>query len=327
MATPFTNDSGSSPGQAVFADIEPRHYDRVPSIIDHLTYIVEAADEQTGEIHYERRRLTPTEKELYRILRYRAGSGACWRDTRDLADHVGCSPTTIVEAKKALASPFEQLGGDPLIYIQEKRVRTLEGEKTINRKTVHLITIAGIWRYNNAFMDGLDQKDIHFPKRKAAITAREAEIALEKMRQPSVVECVHNLGAHTKTDTSPKAHTKSGTSPLGGSYQNCYVNKDNEDKDHCLKTDPTAEAVARMCLTDIDVEDCFVSEAKTCDWLQCFGFNLKKVDELFNRYSRDQFKLATLYLRKILDNGKPIKSLTGYFLLVLEKRWYMPKPS
>ena len=118
------NSFSDSNNSVQFASDEPRHYDRVPSIIDHLTYIHEEINEETNERIYSRRRLTPIEKELYRVLRYRAGSGVCFRDTDDLAAHVGCGKNTITEAKKSLSMPMEQLEGEALINIEIRYTRT-----------------------------------------------------------------------------------------------------------------------------------------------------------------------------------------------------------
>jgi hypothetical protein len=337
-------------GYAEFAQIEPRHYDRVPSIIDHLTYIDEQIDEKSGEHTYTRKRLTPTEKELYRILRYRAGTGACWRNVQDLADHVGCAPNTITEAKKVLSMPFEQLEGNPLIYIEERMVMTTRDEKNINKRPVHAITIGEIWRFNNAFMDNLydaekqrkTQEKINqvnrkfgreeievdeeykFPKRKKRLTKREGELAIERLGQPGPVKLVHNLEAHLKNKTSLEAHLKNETGSLEGSSQICDVNKEHRNKDHCLKTDTKANALARCFLDKSIVEECFSSQAKAVDSLQLFGIKISKAKQLVSTHSLDELILSFYYVKDRLKKNVLKSSIVGYFINTLEQRWYQP---
>lgn len=343
----MTTDIG---GYAEFAQIEPRHYDRVPSIIDHLTYIDEQIDDETGERTYTRKRLTPNEKELYRILRYRAGTGACWRNVHDLANHVGCAPNTITEAKKVLAMPFEQLEGNPLIHIQERMVMTTKDGKNINKRPVHVITLGEIWRFNNAFMDHLYEtekqrkvqlqinevnrefgreeveieEEYRFPKRKTKLTKNEGELAIERLGQPGPVKLVHNLGPHRKNKTSREAHRKNDTSSPEGSSQNCDVNKDKRNRDHCLETNTKANALAKCFLDKSNVEECFASESKAYDSLQLFGIKAKKASQLVELHSPQELQLAMWYVKDQLNKNAVKSTIVGYFINALEKGWYQP---
>ena len=309
-------------GTVEFASAEPRHFDMFPSILDHLTYIDEEIDITTGERRYYRKRLTPTEKEVYRVLRYRAGRGKCFRSTEDLAAHVNCSPTLIVQSKKILQMPFEQLEGSPLIHVEEKYTRTMEGDKCINKKPVHLITVLNIWAFNNAFMDRLDHSNPEFPKRKEEILKEDAEIIIERLSQSGPVKIVHNSGAHSKNDMSQEAHSKINTSSLGSSFQNWNVNKYKKNKDHCLETDPTAEAVTNCLFKDMIVSDCFESPLKAKEALEIIGLPIKLVRYFLKKYDLSSLRETAYYVQSML-NKKEVKNIAGYYRLTLENRWYL----
>lgn len=312
-------------GNVQFASEEPRHFSMMPQILDYLTYIDETIDPETQETIYTRKRLTPTEKEVYRVLKYRAGTTKCFRSTVDLAAQVGCSKNTIVEAKRALAMPFEQLEGNPLIYIEEKYVRTMEEDVCINKKCIHLISVVNIWHYNNAFLDQLDHSNPVFPKRNEEVPKEDAEIIIEKLSQDGAVNFVHNSEAHPKNEPCPEAHPKNEPCSPGGPSQNWDLNKYHINKDHCSKTDTTAEAVSRCLLNELNVDDCFFSTNKAFDWLQVFGFKEKYAQQIIKKYSLNILKLAALYVQS-MSRKKTLKSLTGYFILTLQNRWYLPQP-
>ena len=335
-------------GYAVLTETEAKHYDRVPSIIDHLTYIEESTDEESGKTTFIRKRLTPTEKELYRILRYRAGENKCWRNVHDLASHVGCAPDTITAAKRTLSMPFEQLEGNPLIHIEEKMILTKRDGKNINKRPVHIITIGPVWIFNNAFManyyeeertrkfqkelnekfkengmefDPLDEEEVSFPRRKVLLSLEEAELAIEKMGQQGKLETVHNLGPSPKKRRSFGPPPKKRRSSPGGSSQNQDVNNNKENNSHCLRTDPTAEAVARCFFKNENVEDCFGSEASSFDALQRMGFSHEVASRLVKK-PIDELLLSAIYVKEKLENNKITSSITGYFLRTLENKWY-----
>lgn len=317
------NDLLESGGFAEFASDEPRHYDRVPSVIDHLTYVDEEVDE-SGVITYYRKRLTPIEKELYRVLRYRAGSNACWRNVEDLASHVGCGKNTITQAKRVLAMPFEQLEGNPLIFVEERMVKTVRDDVTINKRPVHIITIFNIWRHNNAFMDMYDHKESQFPERKERIEKCEAEIIIERMSQPGKVETVHNLGGHHQKGRSRGPHHKRGTSSPESSSLKRDVNKDNITKDHCSGTKTKAEALARCFLEDENVYECFDSQHDALVSLQKFGLTADVSRKLVGKHSPGQILSAVVHLIERRKKKPVRKTILGYFLQILENKWYEP---
>lgn len=335
-----------------FASDEPRHFDMMPSILDYLTYIEEEVDEKTGERRFFRKRLKPVDKELYRVLRFRAGKGACWRDTKDLAAHVNAAPDTISKSKKVLSMPFEQLEGQSLISVNEKRIPTRKNGKNINKRPVHCITITNIWRYNNSFMDKVrdmekersfqealwTQMEIpeeeweprnvpSFAPPKVEISHKEAEIAMERMMQDGLVAIVHNLGVEPKNRTSKEVEPKNRTSSPGGSSQNWDVNKYNSYKHHCIKTNTKAKALAIALLTSSVVEEELSSYQGTLQWLQKFGYKRKIAKDLLEEFTIQQIQLTAWYVQEQLtkEGAKEKQNILGYFLSVLKNRYYEPK--
>jgi hypothetical protein len=140
----------TSPTEAyviAFQNSEPKHYTRVPNIIDHLTY-----DAMDSEGNVIKKRLSVFAKELYRILRMIANDyGACWMNRDNLAELANMSTGSITNAKKELEQKFHQLDGQPLINIEENQKST-----KVNGTTYHKITIIDIWKWNNAFMSAFN---------------------------------------------------------------------------------------------------------------------------------------------------------------------------
>jgi hypothetical protein len=182
---------------------EPKHYERIPDILDHLTYIDERLDIDTGKIVYARKRLSPIEKELYRVIKKFAGKTTCWAKTETLAELVNCSVGAVVKAKRVLMSAFEQLDAKPLIYVEHRMIPTEKDNKKINKKANHVITITHIWNYNNAHMVQGNEFWKKYYKL-GDLTDKEAELALESLRQPSIV---HNSGAHSPDERACEAHS------------------------------------------------------------------------------------------------------------------------
>ncbi len=310
---------------------EPSHYEMRPSILNFLTYIDSHQDEQGNQIFY-RKRLKPIHIEVYMALKRLAGKQVCMRTTEYISRLAGCSPTSVVDAKKVLSQSFEQLDGKPLIEISEKYTATRDEDKTINKKPVHLINIKNIWPWNNLYMQEVDSSradsDLRIPpEMKVVISKEDAEIAIEKMAQPSKSDYVHNSGGHSKNGTSLEAHSKNGTSPLGGSFQKWnghYTPKQDPIVKTQNPTEQLSQSVSESFLNAFDINDCFSCEAKTLDWLTGFGINRAAIKRIMANHHLDELKATTEYMRKIMRK-KPIKgSLQGYFLKTLENKWWMP---
>jgi len=124
---------------------EPAYYAQVPSSVFYCTYI-----ETDNEGNRIRKKLSSNAIALYTLLRSVAGSkGACWMNTKHLAELLGRSPSVVSESKKELQQPMEQLNDKPLISIENKTKRRMD---STGGTKYHVITIEFIWPENNAFM-------------------------------------------------------------------------------------------------------------------------------------------------------------------------------
>lgn len=301
---------------------DPRWYDRVPAIIDYLTYIDEVLDKATGEILFFRKRLTSTEKDLYRVLCQKAIDGSSFYGCRTLASQMGCSKDTVNRAQRVLELPFEQLDGNSLIEITEKQVLRSKGNAKFG-VTQNVITINHIWTYNNYFSVN---KPKTYPSKKQKLTAQEAEIVFSRMADSVLPENVHKDGARLKLGTSRGGSSQTRDKPREGSSQTRDIYKPTNNKPTCLKTDlPEANALARCLLTSSLVEKEFASQASSFEWLQKFGFKENVARGLLRENSPDQLLLAACYVRDALKGKKEIASITGYFRKALMEKWYIPK--
>jgi len=114
---------------------------RIPNIIDHLTY--NKVDEKTGKSVVKR--LSVYAKGLYRVLKTVAGEdGVCLRNRDDLAELCNMSAGSVTNAKKELLQNFNELGGLPLIFIDDRQKRTSK-----NGTIYHAIVVLDIWNVNN----------------------------------------------------------------------------------------------------------------------------------------------------------------------------------
>ena len=202
-----------------FKNSEPENYERVPDILDYLTYIAEKIDKKTEKKIYERKRLLPADKELYRIIKRAAVKGGCWKTCKTLAWEMNCSVGLIVKSKKNLSQAFEQLDGKPLIYIEERMIYTKDTEgKNINKRPNHFISLLPtIWNYNNAFMGIYREIDYKKEYKTGVLTEREAMLAIEILGQKPIV---HKLGhVHHMNEPggarSPHEHAQGGARSPG----------------------------------------------------------------------------------------------------------------
>lgn len=314
---------------------DPKYFEMVAGIIDHLTYIEQSLDKDgspildgEGNPTFLRKRIKPAHKEVYRIIKKIAGSLVCVRTTEYIANMVGCSKTTVTEAKKALSQSFEQLAGNPLITITEKHTKTKRDDKVINKKPVHVCGVNPIWNYNNAYMSTLEKEEREPPTMCEEISLREAEIAIEKMGQTSVAEEVHKSGAYPKNGMSPKAYPKNGISPQGkkeGSSQKWDGHKTPLTNPFVIKTNPTDLAVQMSLINQENVGDNFQSEKLCFEWLSKLGFRRKDATSITGTFDLITIWAAANYVKKQIKKGKVKSSITGYLLLTLEKKWWEPK--
>src|SRR3954466_5847100 len=94
-----------------FESAEPYWFTFSPSIISKLTYL-----NKNGQ----RVKISANAREVYRAIKAAAGErGICWKSTETLAEETNLSMGTVSNCKKELLQPMIELGGKPLITIEE----------------------------------------------------------------------------------------------------------------------------------------------------------------------------------------------------------------
>jgi len=311
---------------------EPSHYEQKPQILNHLTYIEESTDKEGNTVYY-RKRLKAAYKEIYIVMKEIAGQAVCFKTEEYIANMAGCSQETVSQAKKVFQLPFEQLDGRALMTVEEKRVTTTKKElggeeRKINKRPVHVCGINWIWPYNKAFMAAKrEAKDYEVAPMKEKLTKEEAELAIERMSQKSVVDHVHNLGAEPKKRDYPKAEPKKRFSPPGGRPEKTGRHKTPRQNPFVKEQDPMAKAMQLSLINQNNVEECFASQHKANEFLEIFGFKQSVITQLFGKYNLHDMLASLYYLKKQMAQGKVNTSITGYYLKTLENRWFVGKPS
>lgn len=296
---------------------EPRHYDRIPAILDYLTYVEEVTDKKSGEKKYYRKRLSLGAKELYRIIKQRSGKiNKCWAEGEDLADHLGCDEDSITKYKKILCMPIEQLEGNTLINIETQyKMDEKDGHKFA--RTKHIISVNHIWHYNNAFMDNFDTSI--FPKKCEEISKNDYEVAIEKMRQPTLTqEIVHNSGGSPKpSEEQGGGLRKEKIAPQGGNPKRSDVNK-LQSSSYSVSSHYTADA-ARV--TSSMMKDCLFSENPMARWLYDY-FDQHYCTQILKEYSSEAIELARRYFEE-RRSKKRLDNPAGYIRRIFENKWYL----
>jgi len=330
------------------AQPNPTHFEMMPGFIDYLTYIEQDSKiikgikklifDESGNPIYVRKRLKPIYKDIYRVITKLAGEAVCMRTESYIAQIVGCSTHTVADAKEVFQNSFEQIDGLSLITVDEQRCLTTKidenGKKIkVNKRPVHICHLTSIWRFNNPFMkiiyamDTSDERRLP-PNMVEKISIKEAEFAIEKMSQPGIQDFVRNEEAERKNAFSPKAERKNAFSPPGkeeGRTHICARHNTPSSKPFVLKQDPAEKAIHMSLINQKNVQECFRSEHKATEFLEVLGFKESLIRDLLTRHNLYDMTASILYLQK--HQEKIRESVSGYFLSILENKWFMPKPS
>ncbi len=266
--------SDLSPSQMyaiAFESSEPKHYTRIPNIIDHLTY--EELDEKTGQTI--KKRLSVYASHLYRVIKSIANEGnACWMNRDNLAELANMSTGKISECKKELSQKFHQLDGKSLISIEECKKTTMKGKEQSNQTCYHKITIIDIWKWNNAYMATLK-----FQKKMEALSPGDgADEAL------------------SPGDGAQGEALSPGDTNKNPSFNNIPLSKEQQ---------PTADA--DLSVSSNKEKELFSSDPniqRAYDWLLKEGFDEKASKEIAIRYSSDDISKAGAYTNRQVDKNK-----------------------
>lgn len=278
-----------------FQNTEPKFYTRIPNIIDYLTYTVEEKGKKITK------RLSVYAKELYRVLRMIASEdGACWCSTETLADRIGCSVGSIVNAKRELLMPMDQLDGSALIIETKKTVqkKTSDGKKFAT--VVCTRVIIDIWRWNNAFMATLKY---HRPN--------------TNVHKPEAYSC----DEYPDPPYSPDELASPVTDSCG------EANKKQKNKNHLFKEQQPAADAASVCLSKKRERMFFSKEQKAAYlWMIENKCDEASAFEMASKFTPDEIHQASKYLldqeKKNKAKNKKIDNRWGYFRQTLNRRFW-----
>lgn len=213
---------------------ENHHFTQIPCLIDHLTYIHEKIDKITGQKIYERKRLSVYAKELYRQIKSCTFANGSSYSSKHYANIMNCSLGTISNAKKELTQAFEQMEGKSLI-----RIEKIQKNKYNEKGNVHLYSYQQdkifvedhLWTYNNSDMPNIKT----LVKLKVGIMdQKEAEIAIEAVRQSYEQKDVHNSGGFSRHEAPSGGHSpyeepsQGGRSPHERNNIHCHIQNEYE---------------------------------------------------------------------------------------------------
>ncbi len=270
-----------------FQNSEPKHYTRVPNIIDHLTFI----DEDGKSC-----KLSVYAKELYRIIRMTTsdGEGKCWRSTKNLADLMNCSPSSIVEAKKQLKMPMQQLDGKALILeTKRQKAKVIEGQ-IINKATYCTYTIVDIWKWNNAFM--------------ATVYAKRSQDRADSLYESA-----------PPTDSLCESASQGADSP---GEPNNKINKKNP----LFKEQQSTPSGALVALSN--EKSLFFAEKyeKAMPYLLHIGFDEGLAKKICDMHNYEDLRSAHRYLesQREKNKGKGVgtRTLPGYYQDIIKNRYW-----
>lgn len=287
-----------------FENPEPKFYERMPNIIDSLTYTDK--DKDGNEV---KGRLSVYAKELYRIMKkFAAKSGMCWADTDLLAEEMNCSHGKVVQARKELIKSFHQLNGQPLIILRE-----YTGKRKKRGCKPYKVEIVDVWAFNNAYCaclaNGVQKADLdsdcgknvdNLPTYEQSDDPISQNVTNKDFNQSKCDQLdpliSHNMTVTKQTSSTIQTYKKQNISPC------------------------------QMLLLNQRFDECFSSQSKTMTWLMDFGFKEKVAGNILTNH-RDLFEIlcAADYLKQVIEQEKTqIKStVTGYFLAILENKWYL----
>lgn len=288
-----------------FQVTEPKYYTRVPNIIDHLTYSVE----KDGKI--VKKRLSVYAKELYRVIRMIASDGgADWHTTEHLAEIIGCSVGSIVNAKEELLKPMDQLDGSPLIKEDRRSVMRDIGNGKKIKTTLCTRTIICIWSWNNAFMATIKHQNKF---------GRIPDSCGESGQPPDSCGESAPPGPHSCGEANKNPNNKS---PLFKEQQ------------------PAAEAASVSSVVSLDMSNSSVlvsgnsskssdEKAKAFNWFMKIGCDIRSSTYFVESFTSDDIKNASMYVEKQIAKKKAkndyIPNIIGYLRKTLENKWWIPK--
>lgn len=305
--------------QTFLKEAEPSHYERMADCLDFITYISEIRNPETGEIIYQRKRLTPLEKDIYRIIKRSARDTVCFKGRDLLAFEANCSTGSITNAKRTLQMPFEQLDGESLISIEKRRVATYKNDKQINTRPNDVIFITPIWGKNREIMTHIfsspeNKRQYKEQYKCGELSKREAEVLIEKIRQSIQEKNVHNSGAREKFDSARGAEKKNDSASQRALSNFGITHTPYPQTPLCNTYSPFSDESEkrRECIlkNDFVCRDAYEVEK----WLVDFGVHKNVVCDIMSRYGWQSVYGRILEFKRHFNSKKIKKSIVGALL-------------
>jgi len=301
-----------------FQNCEPSFYDRMPRILQHLTY--DYKNPKTGK--KEKRRLSVYAIHFYNVVKSIAGDkGACWKNRNNLAQLANMSPAQITSVKKELQQKFHQLDGNPLIRIDKMKKHTSKEGRLQNTTIYDKIYIIDIWKWNNAYM--------------ATIKSHKPET------QEEMDDFDENEGQGQNENRGKGATSSTKLCSLGArSLDDPNKNTINEnplyiEQQSATEVAPVVSSKEKKSLPSEAQKICpkrqeFLEkpnqDQQAIAWLEKFGFDSKRAMTIAKRYPIAHIEKASIYygnqMIKLKNQGKYIENRLAYFQSTLDNKYW-----
>ncbi len=182
--------------------------------------------------------LTPYELTLYAHMKRAAGKyDVCSKSTRTLARECRMSPTVVVKAKAALATPRRELNRKPLIVV-EKRQNPAGG------KEYDEVIIVDIWRENtNRFAPPEDENQV--PETEKALVKQVPDITLDSKTPTNQVPDME-LGVENQVPRGRKPSTTGDVKQVPVVEHKKNLREEDKDKEDICEARPSHTGIALL---------------------------------------------------------------------------------
>lgn len=206
-----TNSSKPSPSELYTMELnnnEPKYFGMVPPVIFQCTYLTtEQRKDSKNYGKIVRKRLSPQAITFYTFIKCIGGrTNKVWMSTENLAEATGLSVGTIVNVKRELMQPMEQLNGKPLIEIHRAKRTFARADDSKGAKEYHVITPTHIWPESNAYM---------------------ATFNYQKRPEEGIIENDHSLGSDSRREPDQASDSRREPDLPRSSSRREGINKGN----------------------------------------------------------------------------------------------------
>lgn len=279
---------------------EPAHYTQIPNALFYATYLTTEDEKingkKTGNTITVRKKLSARFRDFYHFIKMVAVTGACWMDSEEMAEQIGCSTGTISALKEEGLKPIEQFNNKPLLTIKTIMKRK-EGSNILTPH--HTIKINPIWGLANAFME--IRKDIEPDTYKLGVVHNSIPLS------------------NIESDGVPLSNIERGWErPLSNIEGN---NRNTEQDEICYNSNRKSESQ-----NDPDENICYentihdeILEKKIVDSMRNLGCDNNFIREMIKKYPHYKIADSMDYVIQQVKRGKVIKNVPAYLRNIILK--------